>query len=207
MKQFFVGQSLYAKQLFKHFGMQNCNPVSTPLPVNSETEPKREMEAALTARDHLKYRSLLGGRAYLAGYTRPDLKFSKSALSWSLYALMQRHLSLAKWLCRYSARTLNYGLSLATLMPFSPNRVRAAVDADWGGCQETRKFTTRYDNAINLTPVYRKPKKQAIVSLSSGEAEYFFFWNAEKQLLESRNRYLGLFNNQCGMVTSRPLQH
>lgn len=48
----------------------------------------------------------------------------------------------------------------------------AAVDADRGGCTATRRSTSRFPFANNASPVFRRSKRQLVVVLSSGEAEY-----------------------------------
>eukprot|EP00171_Calliarthron_tuberculosum_P000771 IDg771t1 len=48
----------------------------------------------------------------------------------------------------------------------------AHVDVDWGGCRGTRKSTTGYVITINGAPVAWKSRKQTVIALSSGEAEY-----------------------------------
>ncbi|CAL1401005.1 unnamed protein product [Linum trigynum] len=45
-------------------------------------------------------------------------------------------------------------------------------EADWGGCQSTRRSTTGYVVTLDGVPVSWRTKKQQVVARSSTEAEY-----------------------------------
>ncbi len=55
------------------------------------------------------------------------------------------------------------------------------TDSDWGGCRETRKFTSGYVLKISGGAVCWRSKKQSIVATSSFEAEYIASCSAAKE--------------------------
>jgi hypothetical protein len=82
---------------------------------------------------------------------------------------MQTHWLAAKRILRYIKGTLNFGLFYvygdeAKLVGYS--------DSDWRCDQEERKSTTGYVLYFSLTTFFWTSKKQAIVALSTCEAEY-----------------------------------
>ena len=54
----------------------------------------------------------------------------------------------------------------------APEVVRAYVDSDWAGCRKTRKSTSGGVLYLGDTPVRGWSSNQAVIALSSGEAEY-----------------------------------
>ena len=75
-----VSQKAYALRLLKSNGVEDSNPVGTPLPQNADLSAARNDEEILSGREHALYRSAVGGILYLAVGTRPDISFSVSAL-------------------------------------------------------------------------------------------------------------------------------
>ena len=56
---------------------------------------------------------------------------------------------------------------------YAPGVVRAYVDSDWAGCRKTRKSTSGGVLYLGDTPVRGWSSNQAVIALSSGEAEYY----------------------------------
>ena len=114
---------------------------------------------------------MIGGLSYLATCTRPDLTFTVSALARYLHDPSYYHLCHAKRVMRYVAGTKNYGIFYPA-RPLTSLTMDASVDSDWGADVETRRSVTGFVVTINGSPIYWRSKRQTIVSLSSGEAEY-----------------------------------
>jgi len=167
-----VDQQEYARTLLKKYGMERANAVRTPLPVNAFLLPASDDEALLTREDHAAYRAIIGGILYLAVCTRPDLSFPISVLARQMHAPTFHHFAFLKRILRYIAGTTNYGMHYARHGPLNPSCISAAVDADWGGDQDTRRSTTGYMIAINGSPIFWKSRRQTVIALSSAESEY-----------------------------------
>lgn len=69
-----VNQADYAAKVIKRFGMENSNPVSTPLEPHLQLEPAPE-------RGPEPYQEVIGSLMYLAVATRPDLAYAVSYLT------------------------------------------------------------------------------------------------------------------------------
>ena len=114
---------------------------------------------------------MIDGLAYLATCTRPDLSFTVSALPRYLHDPSHNHLSHANRVMRYVSGTKNYSLFFPA-RPFTPMSIDASVDSNWGADLETRRSVTGFIITVNGSPIYWRSKRQTIVALSSGEAEY-----------------------------------
>jgi len=67
------------------------------------------------------------------------------------------------------SRILDYGLTYSRGADLT---LLAYVDADYGGCQDTRRSTSGYVFIMEGGPVTSSSKRQATVALSTVEAEY-----------------------------------
>ena len=169
----FIHQRDYALRLLARFGMSKCNAVYTPLSSTADLTDRRGDEPELSRETHHLYRAIIGGLAYLSSCTRPDITYAVSLLSRHLHNPSFRHLQAAKRLLRYVAGTVGYGLKYRANIPTKLDvSLGAYVDADWGGDKSSRKSTTGFIVNVNGAPIYWRSKRQQLVTLSSGEAEY-----------------------------------
>ena len=148
--------------------MTDANAVFNPIACYSYPNPRHDDEDQLSFEDHHTSRSLVGGLAYFATCTRPDITFAISFLSRHLHDPAFRHLQQAKRVLRYISGTLDHGIEFRLGSPLTPDSHGEYVDADWGGDHETRMLTTGFVITVNHTPVYFRSKRQQLVTLSSG---------------------------------------
>jgi Reverse transcriptase (RNA-dependent DNA polymerase) len=66
----FVSQGVYARKILQKFGMSDCNPVATPMELDSKLS---KLEGGETV-DSNTYRSMIGSLRYFT-YMRPDIAF------------------------------------------------------------------------------------------------------------------------------------
>src|ERR1700678_1825210 len=136
-------QRPYWEHVLTRFDMENITPRNTPLPIgiilDNTMSPKTDSEKKEMADKH--YRSVLGSVMWGQLATRPDLSFSVSLL-----ARFQANPGIEHWrallhVVGYIKNTLDYGLTYSRGFDISPT---AFVDADYGGCKDTRRSTSGY---------------------------------------------------------------
>ena len=101
---------------------------------------------------------------------------------------------LLKRILRYLVGTFRVGLKYKSSKDLTTSSLSAYVDADWGGCKETKKSTTGYAICINNTPISWKTKNQSMIALSSAEAEYIALSECAKQLIWTRKIFWEVTN-------------
>lgn len=144
--------------------------------------PAYPNEILLSPKENSQYRLAIGSVYHLAVCTRPDVPFQLSALARNLHAPTARHMVPLKRFLRNVSGTLIFGLSFPRHRCFNPTELNSGVDADWGGCNETRRSTTGFDIAVNEAPTYWRSKQQTVISLSSAESEYIALYFCAKEL-------------------------
>lgn len=125
------------------------------------------------------YRAVLGSVMWGQLATRPDLSFSVSLL-----ARFQANPGTGHWnalihVVGYIKNTLDYGLTYSRDCDISPT---AFVDADYGGCRDTRRSTSGYVFMMAGGAVTWSSKRQATVALSTVEAEYVAMSRCAQQM-------------------------
>src|SRR5579862_9268240 len=157
-------QEGYLRNLLKCHGMQDCNPLSTPLDTSVKLTKATNMEPLA---DSKEYASIVGGLMFVACVTQSDIMCAVGQLLQFLNKPTSRHLLTAKCILCYLKGTLNLGIRyghLATpLVEFS--------DADWAGNLDTRRSTTGYVVMLNNGTVAWRSQRQPSVALSTMEAE------------------------------------
>ena len=114
------------------------------------------------------------------GPTRPDLSFAVSLLS-----RFQANPGLEHWtallhVVGYIKNTITYGITYSRDFNLSPS---AYVDADFGGCRDTRRSTSGYVFTMAGGAVSWSSKRQATVALSTVEAEYVAMSRCAQQMV------------------------
>ncbi|GJZ17387.1 hypothetical protein Tco_0553510 [Tanacetum coccineum] len=158
------------------------------------------------------YRSLVGGLNYLTN-TRPDIMFSVSGLSRYLHMPTMHHLGAATRVLRYVAETYDFGIWYSRAADFN---LFGYSDSDWGGCKDDGKSTSGQGRICLLNmggksvttsghmfslgsgAISWSSKKQEVVALSSGEAEYIVVTSAACQAVWLRRLLNDLHKEQQG---------
>ena len=174
-------QTRYALDLLARCGIHACNAVWSLLPGKADLSSFHDDDIPLNHSAHSVYLSLIGALIHLAVCTRPDISFAVCALARHVHSLTERHQSLLKRILRYIAGTTEHGLQY-TRHSTTDTSLIAHVDANWGGCIETRHSTTGYIVSVNDGPVSCKSQKQSVIALSSAESEYVAISSCAKQI-------------------------
>ena len=102
-------------------------------------------------------------------HTGPDIAYALSVVSRFMHGPTKHHLGAAKRILRYVAVTIDFGIWYLNVSNF---KYFGFTDSDWAGCLEDRKSTSGYMFSLGSGAISWISKKQAIVALSSSEAEY-----------------------------------
>jgi hypothetical protein len=175
-------QRPYWEHVLNRFSLENVTPRNTPLPVGLILDNTMSPQTDSERREMLDkpYRSVLGTVMWGQLATRPDLAFTVSLL-----ARFQANPGLNHWnallhVIGYIKNTIDYGLTYSRDHDLSPT---AFVDADYGGCKDTRRSTSGYVVMMSGGAVSWSSKRQATVALSTVEAEYVAMSRCAQQML------------------------
>jgi len=160
-----LSQKAYIQRLLKKHNMEDCNGVRTPMSPSQKLTRNPDGEPA----DETTYRSIIGGLAFVMTCTRPDIAFAVSKLSRYLNAPTKDHMQAALHLLRYLKHTMEFCLHY----PRDGGRKwNIYVDADHGGCLDTRRSTSGRLIFYNGCLISWKSKRQTVVAKSTAEAEH-----------------------------------
>lgn len=160
----FVGQQAYVKEVLDRFNMSNSKPVATPMMFGAKLSKNEEGEKV----DPTLFKSLVGCLRYLT-CTRPDILFSVGIISRFMEVPTTNHMKVAKRILRYLKGTIDFGLFYSSSKGF---QLVGYCDSDFAGDIDDRKSTTGFVFFMGSNAISWSSKKQAIVTLSSCEAEY-----------------------------------
>lgn len=159
-----LSQRKYVLDILEDSGMQGARPSLFPIEQHHQlTQPTSKV-----APNPASYRRLVGRLLYLT-ITRPDITYAVNTLSQFVHSPSPSHVDAANRVLRYLKCTPGQGI----FFPFQNSlNIEAFCDADWGGCQTTRRSTTGYFIRLGSAPISWRTKKQSVVARSSAEAEY-----------------------------------
>ncbi|KAG9450495.1 hypothetical protein H6P81_010460 [Aristolochia fimbriata] len=184
----FISQKKYASSILSRFKMDNCKSVATPAEVGMRLKQDSEEEAV----NPTLFKSLVGSLRYLT-FTRPDIMFAVGLVSRFMEQPRRDHFAAAKRILRYIKGTLGFGLFYSAS---EASRLIGYTDSDYGGDIDSRKSTSGYMFNIGSGAFSWSSKKQAVVALSTCEAEYVAAATCTCQAVWIRNIMKELHNDQ-----------
>ena len=164
-----------------------------PLPNKKLEEGDFESPAVLS-----DYQELVGCLQWLAGCSRPDVSYAASYLSRFTVAPSETHWDLALRVVSYLSNTRTLGLALGG---DRHKPLEMYVDADWAGCDRTRRSTTGYIAKIYSSPINWCSRRQQTTAASTMEAEYIAGAEATKDVIWLRNLLAEIGLTQNGATT------
>ena len=84
-----LSQTIYVEKLLERYGLQDCNPVSTPADINVKLSIDKESKAV----DPVRHQSVVTSLLYAAMATRPDICQAVGAFSKFLVAPTETHMT------------------------------------------------------------------------------------------------------------------
>ena len=175
-------QRPYWEHVINRFDLVYVQSRNIPLPVgivlDHNMSPHTDSEIA--DMKNKPYHAILGSVMWGQLATRPDLSFSVSLLSRFQANPGIEHWNVLLHVVGYIKNTLDFGLTYSRDADLTPV---AFVDADYGGCRDTRRSTSGYVFSMAGGPVTWSSKRQATVTLSTVEAEYVAMSWAVQQMV------------------------
>ena len=179
-----LSQTVYIDTLLKKFGLDNANPVLTPLDPNVKFDTFEKSES-MDDKIVTGYAQLIGSLMYLAISTRPDIAFAVNKLAQFSSNPKPEHWTAAKRIFRYLKGTRTHALVYGGDDLEISEDLNIFCDADWASSYD-RKSTSGYVLTIAGGAVAWSAKKQATVALSTPEAEYIAATHVAKQVIWHR---------------------
>ncbi|RDY05238.1 putative mitochondrial protein, partial [Mucuna pruriens] len=160
----FFSQESYAKKVLEKFKMFDCNPMNTPM----EGSLKLSRFDSGEKEDPTLFKSLVGSLRYLTS-TRLDIMYAVGVVCRFMEAPTSTHMKAAKRILRYLKGTLDFGLFYSSSNEF---KLMGFCDSDFVGDVDDRKSTTGFVFFMSGCAFTWNSKKQAIVTLSTCDAEF-----------------------------------
>lgn len=186
-----LSQSHYIESTLDRFGMTNCNPVKTPLPV--KTFLRSGDVGQLEAAKDKPYQQLVGCLQWIASSTRPDIAHAVSQLSRFNAAWTDDHWQLAKHVLRYLKGTKDIKITYTDASRPTKHDPEIYSDADFSQCPETSRSVTGYLIKVNGGLVAWNSRRQPVVAQSTAEAEYMAAADACRHLAWLRSFLFDIF--------------
>ncbi|GJX38820.1 zinc finger, CCHC-type containing protein [Tanacetum coccineum] len=130
----FLNQSKYASEIIKKYGLLSSDSVDTPMVENNKLDEYLQG----TPVDATLYRGMIGSLMYLTS-SRPNLIYAVCLCARYQAKRTKKHLNAVKRIFRYLKGTINIGLWYSKDTDMS---LTAYSDADYAGCQDTRRNTS-----------------------------------------------------------------
>jgi hypothetical protein len=163
-----LSQQSYTESILRDFGYAACNSVMTPMDPGARLSPATP-EDIQKGKD-FPYTTVVGKCMYLATCTRPDITYTVRELARFMAGYGPAHIAAAKHLLRYLRGTTSHGITFGGSETSQP-LFKALTDSDWG-MGDSRKSVSGFLIMMGGSPLSWSSKQQAVVALSSCEAEY-----------------------------------
>lgn len=171
--------------------LTKCSGVNAPMESNkrltSAMSPQNDEERELMKTEpYCHYREIVGKLMYLVTCSRPDIAFPVRECAKFMSNYGKEHFMALKRILRYLAKTKGLGVVYSADKGSTSINFRAFSDSDWAQA-EGRKSVSGYVIEMANGPIAWSSKQQAVVALSSCEAEYLSTTHAAKQILWTRS--------------------
>jgi hypothetical protein len=161
-----IGQPDYIEHLVKKFQMTSCFPKSVPAdPGTHLIKPTGESQTDTT----FPYREAVGCLLYLALVSRLDISFSVGQVARFIESHNSSHIKAVRHIISYIRGTHGHGICYTGSSEKSPI---GYSDADYAGCNDTRKSTTGSVFLLHGGTIAWCSRRQRGVATSTTEAEY-----------------------------------
>jgi len=188
-----ISQKQYILAILKSEGMQDANPVSTPLDPNIKLE---QNPVGTQGNRSNAYAMLLGKLQYLATATRPDIAYAVNRLASYTANPSLTHYTAAKRILRYLKGTKNFELTYKQVP--DQQTFYGYSDAAYANTDDY-KSTSGYVFLAGGAAITWGSRKQTTIALSSTEAEYIALSEASREAMWLRHLY-----GELGYIQEKP---
>lgn len=181
-------QEAYVRKILSDNGMRDCKPIAVPMAPGTKLQKSDDafQQNAITIK---AYQSMVGSLMYAMLGTRPDIAYAVSCVSRYASNPSDQHIVAVKKIFQYLQGTAHFGLEFTGTL----EDLKGFTDADWAGCEDTRRSTSGYVFNLGSAAISWSSKRQATVSLSTCEAELIGQTQATKEAIWLR-RFLSHVN-------------
>lgn len=161
-----LGQPDYIELLVKKFQMTSCFPKSVPAdPETHLIKPAGESPTDTA----FPYREAVGCLLYLVLVSRPEISFSVGQVARFIERHNSSHIKVVRHIISYIRGTPGHGICYTGSSKKFPI---GYSDANYVGCNDTRKSTTGSIFLFHGGPIAWCSRRQSCVATSTTEAEY-----------------------------------
>ncbi|GKA75671.1 retrovirus-related pol polyprotein from transposon TNT 1-94 [Tanacetum coccineum] len=179
-KGIFINQSKYALEILKKYGLNSSASVDTPMVDKMKLDEDRQGKLV----DPTRFRVMVGSLMHLSA-SRPDIVFVVCMCARYQAKPTEKHLHAIKRIFRYLKGSIHMGLWYLKDSGFA---LRDFADADYAGCQDTRRSTSGFSQFLRDKLVSWSLKKQKSTAISTTEGEYIVFSGCCAQILLLRSQ-------------------
>ncbi|XP_062099871.1 uncharacterized mitochondrial protein AtMg00810-like [Humulus lupulus] len=132
----FLSQRQDAQEILSRANMSSCKSALTPV----DTQSKLSASSGPPMKDPTLYRQLSRAVQYLT-FTRPNISYVVQQVCLFMHNPHEQHFHTLRRILCYIKGTIEFGMHLTS----SPaTGLVSYMDADWGGCSDTRRSTFGY---------------------------------------------------------------
>ena len=171
-----IDQTGYVESMLARFGLGAAHGADTP----AVTPGDYDASPLLGDADAATYRSMVGALLYVSTHTRPDIAYAVCHLARFMSAPRALQLTAAKRVFRY-LRAHPGGITYAAARGAAP--LTGFADASFAADAATGRSVTGYTFVFGGAAVCWRSRLQALVTLSTTEAEYVALSDAAREVL------------------------
>ena len=171
-----LSQKQYLLRLLEKYGLSEANTVSTPMDPNVKLVKDDKYSKSV---DPILYQLMVGSLLHAARATSPDIAHAVSIVSKFNAKPSQAHLTAVKRIFRYLKGTLDVTLQYKP----TGDKPLGYSDANWAGDLNDQHSTTGNVFVMSGGAVSWLSHKQAMVALSTAEAEYMALGSAVQEAM------------------------
>ena len=183
-----IHMEAFIKKFLERHNMQNCKKVKIPFDPNTKLskkmEPHPDNKKEIEEMNNFPYRTIVMTINYLVEAMRIDLAYHRGVVTKFQNNPGRPMKNAVIRALRYLQETSDLGILI------SPNTeliVRGIGDANFAGCEDTRKSTMGGIVYVGNVPVEYFSKLQSIVAMSTLEAEYIWKSFVALKMVSARN--------------------